>query len=104
MCGGGGSPGAGMLIDHGMSLHCVSGRVMRAGIRLLRVSECARARARVCVCVCVCVSPGGYMGEGRIFRARILEVQGSETGELGGHEDSRPWDLGEVYICGKVGT
>ena len=81
MCGGGGSPGAGMLIDHGMSLHYVSGRVMRAGIRSLRVSECARARG--CAHACVCVSPGGYMGEGRIFRARFLEVQGSETGEWG---------------------
>ena len=74
-----GAPGARMLIDHGMSLHCVSGRVMRAGIRLLRVSECARE----CAHACVCVSPGGYVGEGRIFRARILEVQGSETGEWG---------------------
>lgn len=91
-----------MLIDHGMSLHYVSGRVMRAGIRSLRVSECTRARVRARMCVCV--SPGGYMGKGRIFRARFLEVQGSGDWGVGGHEDPRPWDLGEVNICGKVGT
>lgn len=62
MCGGGGSPGAGMLIDHGMSLHYVSGRVMRAGIRSLRVSECARARAGARTHVCVCKSWWVYGG------------------------------------------
>lgn len=44
------------------------------------------------------------MGEGRIFRARILEVQGSETGEWG---FMRTLDLGIWERCiymGKVGT
>ena len=34
MCGGGGSPGAGMLIDQRISVQCACARVMKAGIRV----------------------------------------------------------------------
>lgn len=51
MCGGGGSPGAGMLIDQRISVQCACARVMKAGIRvtggiLVRARVRAQTRGR----------------------------------------------------------
>lgn len=58
------------------------------------VPEHAHVRALVCVAIQVGIWGGG-------FRAGILKVQEVRL-RSGGRKDSRPWDPGDVYLCGKV--
>lgn len=85
MSGVAGAHGARMLIDHGMNLHYVSGRVMRPGSVVEGVRVHARAGARTHVCVCR--SLVGIWGK-EVLGARFLEVQ-VRLG-VGVHEDPGP--------------